>query len=168
MLLPIPEEVLQAQARDRALDVLLGSLGVSAAVASAGFAVYMAAFGPALEPATRAAPLMTVAGPPSHEARTLAPPEPDAAVAGIDFDPTGSIPGIEAAADQDHPDPRAILSDFAVRDAFDGTALVEAHGTLQVVQKGTVLAGVGTVTGVSKRGGAWSVSTTGGTILQRR
>ena len=166
MLLPIPEEVLQAQARDRALDVVLGSLGVSAAVASAGFAVYMAAFGPVHGPAMRAVPVLALGGVPSHGQRSAVPPEPETASAGIDFDPTGSIAG--AASDQGHPDPGAILTDFAVRDAFDGTALVEAHGTLQMVQKGTVLAGAGTVTAVTRHGGSWTVSTTGGTILQRR
>lgn len=166
MLLPIPEEILQAQARDRALDAVLGSLGVSVAVASAGFAVYMAAFGPAHGPAMRPAPVLALAGPPSHGARSVAPPEPETPAAGIDFDPTGSIAG--GAGDQGRPDPGAILTDFAVRDAFDGTALVEAHGTLQMVQKGTVLAGAGTVTAVTKRGSSWMVSTTGGTILQRR
>lgn len=176
MLLPIPEEVLQAQARDRALDMLLGSLGVSAAIVSVSFATYMAIAAPPGHPLPGPAPLLSLAGTPTHGSRTFAPPVPsasDVAVSepgDIDFDPTGSIAPLPAkgGATAASAAGRTVLPDFAVRDAFDGTALVEAHGTLRMVQPGAVIEGAGRVLSVSRRGSGWMVATTGGLILQRR
>ena len=174
MLLPIPEDVLQAQARERMLDALIGSLGVSVAAVSASFAVYMVAVGPTNRPAPKPAPLLAYAGVPTHAPRSVEPPVPprDATASepgDIDFDPTGSIASSEPQG-SNAPSARskAVLTDFAVRDVFDGTALVEAHGALHMVQPGATIEGAGKVLSVSRRGNGWVVATSDGLILQRR
>ncbi|MCW6507359.1 hypothetical protein [Lichenifustis flavocetrariae] len=168
--------VLEEHFQQNRLDTVLSSLGVSAAVVSASFAGYMLVIGPG--DGTSSSPMpaidstaapdhprLSMAGAPSHGPLTRNP-------AGVDFTPTGTIldpagelgrrPNMEARS------PATILSDYAVRDAFDGTALVEAHGTLQVVRTGTVLEGAGEVLAISRTGNSWTVTTSVGTILQRR
>ena len=177
MLIPIPEEVLQAQARERALDTVLGSLGLSAAAVSASFAAYMAVMGPTGQPAPSPTPLLAVAGPPTHAPRAISGPPAVARTSatpetgGIDFDPTGSISATAApgqASTTSVATDKAVLPDFAVRDAFDGTALVEVHGELHMVQRGATIDGAGRVLSIERHGTGWVVATTGGLILQRR
>lgn len=175
MLIPIPQDVLQAQARERTLDTVLGSLGVSAAVAAVAFAGYMAVVGPGATSMSSPAPLLAVAGAPTHAPRTIAALPPAARdtaapeLGGIDFDPTGSIVPVPAPAAAEPPAAgTGVLQDFAVRDAFDGTALVEAHGKLHMVTTGATIDGAGRVLSVARRGAGWVVATTGGLILQRR
>lgn len=170
MLLPIPEDVLQAQARDRMLDLLLGSLGVSAAAAAASFAAYMVATGSGAGAGTGPARVVLAQGAGVEHGRVWAHGVPPAASdptdgPALDFTPTGTVPG---AATPPQAPRAAPLPDFAVRDVFDDTALVEAHGTLQMVQAGAVIAGAGEVLSIERRDSGWVVVTAGGLIAQRR
>ena len=54
-----------------------------------------------------------------------------------------------------------------MRDVFDGTALVETRGSLQLVKHGTTLEDVGKVLSIDRKGSGWVVVTSGGTIRQR-
>lgn len=178
MLLPIPEDVLQAQARERMTDMLLGSLGLSAAAVSASFAVYMITVSPSGGAATSPSRIVMALGTGvEHQAvrAVAAPPDMTAEPAGaaadqaLDFTPIGTIPAATGprpgkAASQ----AKAVLPDFAVRDVFDDTALVEAHGTLQMVQPGSVIAGAGEVLSIARTEEGWVVKTAEGTITQRR
>ncbi len=162
-------------------DWIWGGLGLGCALASASFAFYMAAVGPPAHgpggdpdfgifaradgrSRDQVAPAET-GGPP---AAGEAPAQPGRAP-GIDLTPTGSIADARsslygpdhAGAGREQP---AWLRDYAVRDVFDGKALVEARSTLQLVEPGTVLEGVGRVTAIERQDGAWVVVTTGGTI----
>ncbi|MDX7950343.1 hypothetical protein P7D22_04020 [Lichenihabitans sp. Uapishka_5] len=173
MLIPIPKDVIEAQARDRLVDAWLGSLGVSAAVVSAGFAAYMAVSGPASGPASRPMPLLAMGTATSHAPRFEAQSTPNAVAEQpgdtIDFDPTGTIPAAPVSSDDAKLlSSRTVLPDFAVRDAFDGTALVEAQGTLRMVQPGATIEGAGRVLSIARGRKGWVVETSGGLIVQRR
>jgi hypothetical protein len=168
MLLPIPEDILQAQARERTIDLLLASMGVSAAVVAASFAAYMVVTHPGggsdrgrVVAASRGATHLPLKTP--EAARDAA----DDLGQALDFTPTGTV-ATPTGARPGRPARTAAMPDFAVRDVFDDTALVEAHGTLQVVRPGSVIAGAGEVLSIARRGSGWAVVTEGGTIEQRR
>jgi hypothetical protein len=170
MLLPIPDDILQAQARDRLHSLLLSGLGVTAAAVSAAFAAYMIATTPFSGPGRMVADgsdighgLVRALGAPPHLG--VSPGSPAGAQA-LDYTPVGSIPS--PAGPHDGPPARPVLSDFAVRDAFDDTALVEAHGTLQVVRPGSVMDEAGIVQSIARQGRGWVVTTDRGVIVQRR
>jgi hypothetical protein len=171
MTAPTSKLLAHALTRDRALDTGLTSLGVSAALVSASFAAYMVVIGPG-GGARGSRPAIAALSVPNHPALlTGAAVPPDAtAPETVDFTPTGSLPTVEPQAM--HKEVRtpavAVLTDFAVRDVFDGTAVVEAHGRLQMVTAGAMLEGAGEVLAIERRGGLWIVRTAGGVIRQRR
>lgn len=177
MLLRSLKAIVHAQAKRSATDAVLGGLGVSTAVASACFAGYMALtdtgdlaargqgqFAAFLLPDYRAAQAM--------QAQVHQAPAPEATDGpGVDFMPTGSVSSQQfdpADGQGASDDARVSTQDFAVRDVFDGTAMIEAHGTLQLVKPGTVLEGVGRVLDIRRSGNAWVVVTESGNINQRR
>lgn len=169
-------------------DWLLGGLGVSAAAVSAGFAAYMITVGPAPSgasvnggdfkvfvafdrrprpgPAPGGAPMPPVAAPPQASLRTAGPTPAD-----IDFTPTGSI---APAAGRTAPallglgkpttEARHRLAGFAVRDVFDGKAVIEVRNRLTIVEPGSLIEGAGSVVAIRQGESGWVVETTGGVI----
>ncbi len=92
--------------------------------------------------------------------------------------PTGSVDPMVKAATQnrnqaaqaktapsiDPPKRLALITDWVVRDVYDGVALVEnARGSIEVAL-GDAIPGAGTVRAIERRGGGWIVITTRGVV----
>ncbi len=170
----------RSPSRARSRDVLSpdwiwGSLGVTIAGASAGFAGYMIATAPSEVTGTGSKDFnifvqwdrrSTSPGP--NEAKPSGRIAPAPAVAGtaIDPEPTGSIPPVPARTDgQTSAALRAgDLHDFILRDVVGNKALIEHRKTLSLVKAGSLLDEAGRVLSIERRGDAWVVRTTSGII----
>lgn len=174
-------------ARRAGSDWIVGGLGVGCAALSAGFAAYMIVVGPG-DPDPRGSGYFTVFAhfdrrpqyaalhlerdtpaaaevAPDRADRPAAPIQVAATSRRIDYTPTGSIADGGAAAPPSGNGP--VLTDFVLRDVFDGKALVEGRRALRLVSPGMVLDGAGQVLSIERKGNAWVVVTKDGVIAGR-
>lgn len=126
--------------------------GLASAVASCGFAAFMIAHNTG-RPDVQGGQYFSVFAQIDRHQRARAA---GAAIASAglrtvmgDIDPivTGSI------APREPVDPSTVpLPGFSLREAFDGTALIDSPSGVQVVHAGSILVGVGRVTAIERRG----------------
>ena len=167
-------------------DAVLTTCGLSAATASAAFASYMLAFGPAnLGP--RSTGQFGVFAQFDRRPRFAAVQDADRArsdgraaperaqrnetleAADLDYTPTGSVSASTTSprAKVDAVPLGPQLSDFTLRDVINGTAVVESRNRLSVVKPGSVLAGAGEVRAIQHDGTDWVVLTDRGAIMRQ-
>ena len=162
-------------------DWVWHGLGIGVATASAGFATYAMIFSTGevvpsgnfnvfarydrryQAPAALHAPPTEVAGATSQDT----PPTKTADKDGVDFNPTGSLGSDPSQGGHPGVAGRSV-SNYTLRDVFDGKALVESRASLSVVKPGSVLEGAGEVLSIEKRGDQWVVMTRNGMITGQR
>lgn len=155
------------------VDKVLVTLGVCAAMTSAGFAALMMTTDHSRPLFGGIEHLMIFARPLRGTDPVVTARVEDAARAGIDYSATGTVRPNEARNDKRSleasrlPTTEPVIGSYVVEEADLVSAVVEGHGTAYRVHPGSPLPGAGHVLTIEQRNHKWVVVTTRGVILDR-